>query len=73
MAFAHDTHRSYAAASVWQRLSDLRADLVERFAKYRVYRATVNELSMLSERELSDLGLSHSDIPAVARQAAYSA
>ena len=73
MAFAHETHRSYEAASVWQRIADLRADLVERFAQYRTYRATVNELSMLSERELNDLGLSHSDIPAVARQAAYAA
>lgn len=73
MAFANDTHRSYQAASIWQRLGDLRADLVERTAKYRLYRTTVNELAQLSDRELLDLGLSSADIPAVARQAAYGA
>jgi uncharacterized protein YjiS (DUF1127 family) len=73
MAFAHDTHRAYESATLLQRLGSLRADLGERFAKYRLYRATVNELSILSERELNDLGLSTGDIATVARQAAYGA
>ncbi len=73
MAFAHDTQRANQGASLAQRLGFLRADLADRVAKYRLYRATVNELAMLSERELNDLGLSSADIPAVARQAAYKA
>ena len=42
-----------------------------RFAKYRTYRQTVNELSALSDRALADLGLSRSMIQSVARETAY--
>ncbi len=73
MAFAHDTQRAQAGASLFQRAADLRADLADRVAKYRLYRATVNELGQLNERELNDLGLSTADISAVARAAAYGA
>lgn len=45
-------------------------DLMRSFRNWRRYRATVNELSRLSDRELSDIGLSRSDIPFVARRAA---
>ncbi|SDC34000.1 DUF1127 domain-containing protein [Ruegeria marina] len=41
-----------------------------RFARYRVYRETVNELSSLSGRELADLGLHRSMIKRIALQAA---
>ncbi|WP_037309449.1 DUF1127 domain-containing protein [Ruegeria halocynthiae] len=41
-----------------------------RFARYRVYRQTVNELSELSNRELADLGLHRSMIRRLAMQAA---
>ncbi|NOD92251.1 DUF1127 domain-containing protein [Ruegeria sp. HKCCD4884] len=41
-----------------------------RFARYRMYRQTVNELSYLSNRELADLGLHRSMIRRVAMQAA---
>lgn len=47
--------------------------LAERFARYRVYRDTVAELSMLSGRELSDLGLTRGEIRATAYEAAYGA
>jgi uncharacterized protein YjiS (DUF1127 family) len=72
MAYAHDTQRtSIAQGSLWQRLNDLRADLVERLAKYRLYRATLNELGSLTDRDLNDLGLHRAMIESVARQAAY--
>ncbi len=41
-----------------------------RFARHRMYRQTVNELSGLSNRELADLGLHRSMIRRVAMQAA---
>jgi uncharacterized protein YjiS (DUF1127 family) len=36
---------------------------------WRQYRNTVSELNSLSQRELSDLGISRFDIPAIAHQA----
>ncbi len=40
-----------------------------RFARYRLYRQTVNELSALSNRELADLGMHRSMIRRIALQA----
>ena len=37
------------------------------YKNWRNYRRTVNELNALSTRELDDLGIARSDIPAVAR------
>ncbi|MCW1917421.1 DUF1127 domain-containing protein [Rhodobacter sp. KR11] len=45
-------------------------DLIER---RKVYNQTVFELNSLSDRDLADLGLSRSNIGAVAREAAYAA
>lgn len=47
--------------------------LIERVARYRVYRDTIAELSMLTNRELTDLGLSRSIIRATAYEVAYGA
>ena len=47
--------------------------LVERFLKYRLYRATLNELQGLSARELDDLGLHRSQLRAVAYESTYRA
>lgn len=44
-------------------------DIVGKFKDWRAYRKTVAELSALSNRELSDLGISRADIPFVARKA----
>lgn len=41
--------------------------LTLRVRKWRKYRASVRELSRLSDRELSDLGIGRSDIEFVAR------
>lgn len=43
----------------------------ERYARYRTYRRTLNELGELSERELNDLGLNRSMLRACAYEAAY--
>ena len=44
-------------------------DLIKNFRNWRTYRQTVSELSRLSNRELSDLGIARSEISAVARRA----
>jgi len=48
----------------------LKMNLIRNFRNWRRYRETVSELSRLSNRELSDLGISRGDIPYVARKAA---
>lgn len=45
-------------------------NLFQRYKQYRRYRETINELNRLTNRELSDLGLSRADIPHIARQSA---
>ncbi|WP_050603022.1 DUF1127 domain-containing protein [Ruegeria sp. 6PALISEP08] len=66
VAGTHTAHKSTTAFGL--------AALVEtaktRFVRYRMYRQTVNELSGLSNRELTDLGLHRSMIRRVALQAA---
>lgn len=43
--------------------------LLSAFQRWRQYRATIAELSQLSDRELQDLGIARSDIAFVAHQA----
>ena len=44
-------------------------NLIRNYRNWRRYRETVSELSRLSNRELSDLGIRRDDIPYVARKA----
>ena len=44
-------------------------NLIRNYRNWRRYRETVSELGRLSNRELSDLGISRSEIHAVARRA----
>lgn len=44
-------------------------NLIHNYRNWRRYRDTVSELNRLSNRELSDLGISRSDIQFVARKA----
>jgi uncharacterized protein YjiS (DUF1127 family) len=41
---------------------------VERVRRWAMYRNTVRELSVLSDRDLSDLGINRADIEYVARK-----
>ena len=43
-------------------------NLIRNYRNWRRYRETVNELSRLSNRELSDLGIARGDIHFVARK-----
>ncbi|AJE47933.1 DUF1127 domain-containing protein [Celeribacter indicus] len=69
MAYANDI-RTVAPASTGS-FGGVFKTVAERYARYRVYRETVAELSGLSDRDLSDLGLSRASIRAVAHTAAY--
>jgi uncharacterized protein YjiS (DUF1127 family) len=44
-------------------------NIMRNYRNWRRYRETVTELGRLSNRELSDLGIVRSEIPAVARRA----
>lgn len=44
-------------------------NIIGKFRDWRSYRRTVLELSALTDRELTDLGINRGDIPNVARRA----
>ena len=48
----------------------LLARLIRMFRAWRSYDRSVRELSRLNDRELADIGISRSDIHAVARSSA---
>lgn len=48
---------------------EMKMNVIRNYRNWRRYRDTVNELSRLSNRELSDLGISRADIHAVAQSA----
>ncbi len=45
--------------------------LTQRFARYKTYRRTLDELEGLSDRELADLGVSRLSLRSIAYKAAY--
>lgn len=73
MATTFHTARLSNTGSFGQGLSGLRTTLAERFAQYRSYRTTLDELGMLTDRELADMGMHRSDIREIAFEAAYKA
>lgn len=71
MAYMHTTHAAAHDSGLFGRISSFFAGLAERNARYRLYRETVNELAALDNRELTDLGLTRSQITSVAHAAVY--
>jgi uncharacterized protein YjiS (DUF1127 family) len=69
MAFATETRSIHVG--IFDRIATFAKEMAAFNAQYRVYRATVRELSVLSNRDLADLGLNRSMISDVARVAAY--
>ena len=69
MAYATNTRTGGATLS--QRISETRAALADRYTKYSTYKATLNELAGLSDRDLADLGINRSMIKGIATEAAY--
>nr|WP_237072551.1 DUF1127 domain-containing protein [Pseudaestuariivita rosea] len=47
------------------------AGLVQRYARYKLYKTTLAELKSLTNRELSDLGLNRTMLRRVAYEAVY--
>jgi uncharacterized protein YjiS (DUF1127 family) len=43
----------------------------QAFADWRAYRVTLGELNALTERQLSDVGMSRATLPGTARRAIY--
>jgi len=72
MAFATDIQAA-GNNGIATRIAAFAAATSERFAAYKLYRATFTELNELSDRELNDLGLSRSAIKGIALEAAYGA
>lgn len=50
---------------------DLIGGLSQRFARYRTYRRTLDELESMSDRELADIGLHRSQLRGIAWRSAY--
>ncbi len=63
-----DTHL-WVAIMHEPKTQETKMNLIRNYRNWRRYRDTVNELSRLSNRELSDLGISRADIHAVAQSA----
>ena len=53
------------------RVGSFLRNLQDARRRYKVYRQTLAELSSLSERDLSDLGINRSMISSIALEAAY--
>ncbi len=47
------------------------AKIRKAMADYRLYRATLEELDQLSDRDLSDLGISRASVRDIARESVY--
>jgi len=59
-----------AGFNLIERFAALRADIATRVSQSRAYRATFNELSAMTDRELADIGVARSMIHEISRQAA---
>ena len=68
MVFTTDS--SFAKPAAFGGIFAALNELTEAMQRRRVYRTTVNELSALSDRDLSDLGLSRASIRRLAQDAA---
>jgi uncharacterized protein YjiS (DUF1127 family) len=58
-------------ASFRDRIAALLASVQENRARNAVYRQTVRELNMLTDRELGDLGINRLSIERIAHEAAF--
>ena len=72
MAYANHTQTHVAGGTpLATRIAAFGTALRADYAKWRVYRRTLDELASLTDRDLADLGIARGQIGAVARSAAY--
>lgn len=71
MAYATHPARSFETTWLGQHVVSRWPELGERLALYRSYRATLEELEMLTDRELADIGMHRSNIRDIAREHVY--
>jgi uncharacterized protein YjiS (DUF1127 family) len=69
MAYANST--TIARKGFLDRLAVLKDSIATAINQRRIYERTVAELNQLSDRDLTDLGISRLSIPDLAREAAY--
>ncbi len=69
MAYVNTTRATHS--SMADRFGSFFAGIKAAMARRRIYDQTVRELRALSERELTDLGISRSMITSIATEAAY--
>lgn len=69
MAYMNSTRTAHVSIS--DRFAALLSGVKDMIARRRLFNKTLFELSSLSDRDLSDLGLSRASISDVAREAAY--
>jgi uncharacterized protein YjiS (DUF1127 family) len=70
MEMAHSITNTYDA-SIAGGLGGLIERLRRGYANYRLYRKTLDELEVLNDRELNDLGISRLVIREIARESVY--
>lgn len=68
---ANVDHISTGGFSVIETVRRAFAPIVESYSQYRVFKSTYDELSNLTTKELSDIGIGRGDITRVAYDAAY--
>lgn len=67
------THAFNAENGISATIRRLRGGIAHRRARAEVFRRTVAELTVMSDRELADMGLARADIGRVARDEAAKA
>jgi uncharacterized protein YjiS (DUF1127 family) len=67
---AHSITNTYDAG-ITAGLGGLIGRLRRTYANYQLYRKTLNELEVLNDRELNDLGISRLVIREIARESVY--
>ena len=74
MAYASDARLAQpraAQAGLGGKFQAFAAALSQRYARYRVFRDTINDLAILPDTVLADMGLTRSQIRSVAYEYAY--
>lgn len=71
MAYVNSSRQ--ATVTFGDRIAALVKVVGQSMQRRRAYLHTLGELNALSDRDLADLGLARSEIPHVAREAAYGA